>query len=798
MKRSRWTIRLIGGLALTAGAAGGCKQPLLMDPADYQNSVVNAGVFGQVETDPGRPSEPPPVPDGPPPATPLDPTLPPRPFSLKEAIAIALEQGTTGTSALQPGTVNDQLPQFTGRGTTGTDSIRAFAVDPAIAGAEIERSLSKFDARLVSSITWNQNDNPSFSAFQQAFANGDAATFSSAVAKPLPTGGVAGITFSTVYNKLANPPANTGAILPQSYTPRLQFVLEQPLLQAFGVEVNQILPNHPGSFLIPGFRTTGVGTEGILITRLRQDQQRAQFDVYVNQMLLSVEAAYWNLYAAYFNLAAQEEGLKQALDAYTYISRRADAGIARQQQVSQTETQYHQFRGNVVAARTQVLNRERQLRGLLGLRSNAGDRLIPVDEPVIAPFRANPHDLYLEGRQYRPELLTIMQEYKAQQLNLLAQKNLRRPDLRFLGSYDVSGIGRRLDGTGTTGVFNNNAFRSLANNNFNTWQVGLRFDMPIGFRDANAIVRQAELNQKRVAAQMYDAERKLQEVIIERYRTAESSYLQIETARSARKAAENQIQADLALAAAGVVGGAGGQDAATFTLNLLSAQTNLAISTATEYQNIANYNIALAQIEYEKGTIQRYNNVSVNEGALPAHVQKKAADHFAAREAAIPLRERPDAGTLTVPVRTLATPQTPLAATLPTLPAPPQSMGTGVVNPPTPAPAAAAPNRPLLYAPPLGGEPAPAPQPFTPTPMTPAPMTPAPMTPTPTPLGNSYGPAVQGRPQLQPADAPGTFSASGTVTLPTRSRGPATPDTPPPVTMPVTSPGTPVSTPVRQ
>ena len=748
MKRSRWTIRLIGGLALTAGMAGGCKQPLLMDPADYSNTVVNAGAYGRVETNPGQPIDPGPVPNGSNFATPLDPSLPPRAFSLKEAIAVALEQGTVGSSALQPGLVSDQLPQFTGRGTSGTDAIRAFAVDPAIAGAEVERSLSKFDARLTSSITWNQNDNPSFSQFQQAFANGDAATFSSTVAKPLPTGGVAGITFSTQYNKLANAPTNTGQILAQSYTPRLQFVLEQPLLQAFGVEVNQILPNHPGSFLIPGFRTTGVGTEGILITRLRQDQQRAQFDQQVNQMLLNVETAYWNLYAAYFNLAAQEEGLKQALSAFKYVSDRQNAGITRVQSVYQTEVQYHQFRGQVVQARNAVLTRERNLRGLLQLRSNAGDRLVPIDEPIIAPFKADPRELYIEGRQHRPEMLTIMQELKAQQLNVLAQKNLRRPDLRLLGSYDVAGIGRRLDGANEA----DNAFRSLAANNFNTWQVGLRFDMPIGFRDANAIVRQAELNQKRVAAQLYNAEFKLQEVILQRYRDAEQSYLLIETSRSGRKAAENQIQADLRLAIAGIIGGPNQPDATSFTLTLLQAQQNLAIQTANEYQNIANYNIALAQIEYEKGTIQRYNNVSVAEGALPANVAKKAADHFAARSAAIELRERPDANSMALPVQPLGPlPPENLPQTL--LPPPPLSNGTAT----QPA---------LQYAPPPAA-------PSRETPPPPQPLTPPPS-----------GPVAQGRPQLMPADAPGTFMPTGSVVLPTRNtRGPAMPDTP--VSMPV-------------
>ena len=276
--------------------------------------------------------------------------------------------------------------------------------------------------------------------------------------------------------------------------------------------------------------------------------------------------------------------------------------------------------------------------------------------------------------------------------------------------------------------------------------------MPIGFRDANAIVRQAELNQKRVATQLYNAEYKLQEVIFQRYRDAESFYLQIETSRSARRSAEQQIEADQRLLTAGVPGV--NSDPASFTLNLLTAQSNLAISTAQEYQNIALYNIALAQIEYEKGTIQRYNNVSVAEGSLPAHVNKKAADHFAAREAAIPLREKPDAGSVALPMTSLPD----LATPLPTLPPPPMSTGTGAVATPTRC------RMPALA--PSSRDANPEPRPL-------APMAPPPMPVTPT------GPVVQGRPQLQPADAPGTFEATGTVVLPTRiQRGPATPDVP--------------------
>src|SRR6185436_1629309 len=133
----------------------------------------------------------------------------------------------------------------------------------------------------------------------------------------------------------------------------------------------------------------------------------------------------------------------------------------------------------------------RQLRGLMGLRSDDGFRLVPIDEPNLAPFLPDFYEAANEAIAMRPELTLARQDLKAQQLNLMLQKNLRRPDLRSFAQYDVAGLGTRLDGSELVGPNNltpGNAFNSLYNNQFNSWTIGLRLDMPLGFRDANGAV----------------------------------------------------------------------------------------------------------------------------------------------------------------------------------------------------------------------------------------------------------------------------------------------------------------------
>jgi outer membrane protein TolC len=787
---------LLSGL-LGLAALGGCKQQIFLEPADYEGAKQNL-VLAKLESEPYETITPSPVQQGTTPATILDPTRPPRYISLKEAIAIALEQGNTGfpvTSGFAtPGNMNEALPNFTGNGATGTDKINAFALDPAIAGAEIERAVSKFDARWITSMTWNKVDNPTLT-LQQSFSNGDTANFNSTLAKPLPTGGLAGITFSTQYLKLANPPSNPQFVtLGVSYTPQLLFTFEQPLLQGFGVEINQLLPNHPGSQLIPGLRPSGgQGSAGILVTRIRRDQQQAQFNAYVNQMLLNVEGAYWKLYSAYYALAAQEEGMKQSLSGYQYFQARVKGGVTRQQQAFQTQAQYHLFQTQVLSARGDVLQAERQLRGMLGMRSDDGTRLVPIDEPTLVAFRPDYYELANEAMRFRPELTIARQELKARQMDLVLQRNLRRPDLRFLSNYSIQGLGASLDGRNTPLSQNINALQSFGSNQFNNWQLGLRLDMPLGFRDANALVRQAELNLRKTYFALTDAERKTLEFLTQQYRQVIQSHEIIQTRRSQREALQKYIELNQTLLKIGQTGPTA-EAAEGFVANLIQVQRDLAAATASEFQAVADYNIALASLEYAKGTSQAYNNVTISEGPLPPQVAKKATDHFRARDVALKLREHPAA--LPLPPLSQWQPMKNILGPAGTFPPPPG----GFPIPPAPG----SPSIPLVSAP--TGQPA-TPwnpnrtggefQPDTAAAKATLPPPPAPpataTTPQPVTLPTTPAQPIMTAPTTEPAPPAGaTFTPIGRLTLPKRNMGgpPAEPtDAPLPSPKPATTDG---------
>jgi outer membrane protein TolC len=628
----RWTLRVLG-LGLAVSGLVGCKQQLFKREADdqhYRNQALKLGSLTpnlesdtSVSVQPGQWQMPtPPTVD--------NPDRPVRHLTLQEAIAIALEQGTTGFLTLGGGLGQGNENVQAGRGGIFSDSIRVLAFDPAIAGADIEAALAKFDTRLLASQTWSKRDDAPLNLLTN-FQNGDAASFSTSLVKGLATGGVAGITYSVDYLLAA---VNNGFFINPSYRSRLLFQFEQPLLQNYGIEINQLLPNHPGSAQVPRFRPAGGGrVEGILVTRVRFEQAKSEFERNVNHMLLNVEAAYWNLWSAYGALRARDEALVSAYNVWRNLEARM--GLTNPPDLHRARAQFEAFRVARLQALGQVIENERQLRILLGMNDD-GTRLVPIDSPTLTPFEPDWQAAVQEALHNRPELVQARHDLKVRQFDILIQRNLLKPDLRFVANYDLNGVGDSLAGPAfdAAGVFNN-SMGVLALNKFNNWQFGFQLDVPIGYRDAHSALRVARLNLLRSFAALRDNERKVlwqlrnqYSRLVETHRTIQAQYAQLQAAERQRENLEALFREGAAA------------NLPVLLEQILSADRTLNDARAALYRAIADYNTALAAFQFAKGSILQYDNVVISEGPLPECAQVRATEHFRERTAALIARER--------------------------------------------------------------------------------------------------------------------------------------------------------------
>jgi outer membrane protein TolC len=615
----RWKHGVVG-LAFTLAVVAGCKQQCFLTECDYEH-YRQVGLPPQLECDPKASIQPATLAPLPP-STVLDPDRKIRYLSLAEVIATALEQGRIGDQDPLETTltslINIGIP-------ASSDTIRVLALDPAISYEDIEASLARFDAQWTTSMSWTATDEP-LNGLNQ-FNTGTTAILNTSLLKPLPTGGVTGITFSTQYQDLTHPPTGFTLLNP-AYTPRLQFQFEQPLLQGYGIEINQLRASHPGSVLTPFPNASRV--PGILITRLRFDEQRAEFQRRVNFMLRNVEIAYWNLYDSYWTLYSREQAMRQAFEAWKINKARYDAGRISVQDFAQTRAQYESFRAQRLqqlgsgTANDGVLIRERILRALLGMPVEDGTRLVPIDAPTLTPYQPDWATAVNDAMAQRPELFIARQDLKFQQLNLINAKNLLLPDLRFTSTYALNGIGKALDGTVS------NALSSLASDRFVDWTLGLRLNYTLGYRDAHAQVRQARLAVARSYAVLREQEQKAQYGLTDDWRHLFEYYQLIQIQRAQREAAAVQLQARFKEYQAG-----------RGTLDiLLESQRVWADALRLEFDAITQYNNSIVSFEFSRGTIAQFDNVYISEGPLPHCAQERAVEHERERTKAILLRER--------------------------------------------------------------------------------------------------------------------------------------------------------------
>jgi hypothetical protein len=250
---------------------------------------------------------------------------------------------------------------------------------------------------------------------------------------------------------------------------------------------------------------------------------------------------------------------------------------------------------------------------------------VPSDTPVLTPYSPDWATSVQECLALRPELSLIRQELKFRQLDLIRERNQLLPDLRFSSTYDINGIGSRLDGAGV-----DNAHRSLSRNDFHNWALGLRLEVPIGFREAHTSVRIARLQLARTYGILQEQELRAQHFLAQQYNRLIEQYELIRAQRAQREAAATQLEARYKQ----YIAGQGTLDI------LLESQRVWADALRDEFNAVAQYNSALAGFEFAKGTIMEHDNVYIAEGGYPHCAGVRAVEHERERAVACVLRER--------------------------------------------------------------------------------------------------------------------------------------------------------------
>ena len=139
---------------------------------------------------------------------------------------------------------------------------------------------------------------------------------------------------------------------------------------------------------------------------------------------------------------------------------------------------------------------------------------------------------------------------KQREMELIASKNLLLPRLDVGGKYRWLGVGQDLvqqpgvaynPSTGQA-INGTDAFSTLAAGDFQEWELGLNFSMPIGFRQPLAAVRNAQLNLAHDRTILQDQELEVSHQLADVIRDVDTDYVLAQTNFNRFEAAEKQVK----------------------------------------------------------------------------------------------------------------------------------------------------------------------------------------------------------------------------------------------------------------
>jgi outer membrane protein TolC len=590
----------------------------------------------------------------------------------------------------------------------------------------VAAALAAFDAELLLNLNFEKNDrliNNRFLAGTHQLEQ-DKHNYEAGLRKRSATG--TEFTLRHVVDYDAN--NADGNLFPSSWDTRLEAEFRHPLLRGSGVEFNRIAgPNGaPGAI------------NGVVIARINTDISLTDLEVGLRNLVSNVENAYWDLYFAYRDLDAKRQARDGGLALWRSLSAKQGLPGAEDDKLAQAREQYYRFEaevenalsgrlvegtranndtsGGTFRANGGVYVAERRLRLLLGLPLNDERTIRPSQEPSLAKVVFDWDSVASESLTRRAELRRQRLTVRRREMELVANQHFLKPKLDAIGRYRWRGLGHDLLDP-ASGPPLDNAYSTLMSGDYQEWMLGLEFSLPVGFRQAHAAVRNAQLALAREQAVLNEQERQVVHDLSNAITDMERAYKVAQVNLNRRRAALHRLQ---------VLDEKTRQGNVTFVNLTLDAQQRLASAESDFFRSLVEYALAVKNVHIEKGTWKTYHQVFLAEDLTSGSPQGTPV----VRQPAVHVEPSAPPAAEGAPAPPPAVQPGPTAAPSPPAPAPNRPQVVPLQNPsPTPAPPTRAPtpapaarNPPLLdsraneVAPLRIPTPAPAPQTNAPTP----------------------------------------------------------------------------------
>jgi HAE1 family hydrophobic/amphiphilic exporter-1 len=377
----------------------------------------------------------------------------------------------------------------------------------------------------------------------------------------------------------------------------------------------------------------------LLLATAQAQVQSAQLLTSASQTIANVSNTYWDLVAAWRNVAIQEEGLRNAQAQAASNGRLATSGAAAPVDVVESYTQINVFQDNVFAAIQTVGALQTQLKSLI--LGNPADplwtaNLVPTSPVQQLPPEPKLDDLMLTALNNRPEISQLRAQRLVADANRAYAKNQLLPQLDLgvgVTANGFAGVPANLSGTpffqtlggeiadlntlltnynstalpanqipllvpnfGATPAYQSGrlgtSYQNLVDFRFPTYTVSLTLQFPLGNRTAKANYAIANESAKQVALQELALLQRLRGESVNAIAGLRETQARLAAASAARVAAARVLLAEQRRFSAGT----------STTFLVLQRQLDLANTEGRELQAQTSLNKAVVELNRVAGT----------------------------------------------------------------------------------------------------------------------------------------------------------------------------------------------------
>jgi HAE1 family hydrophobic/amphiphilic exporter-1 len=392
------------------------------------------------------------------------------------------------------------------------------------------------------------------------------------------------------------------------------------------------------------------------LARINSQASDAQTLVQASATIAQVQKTYWDLVAAWREVAIQEQALKDTITQQHSNVRMARQGVTAPIDVVQANTQIAVFQENVFSALQAVANLQNLLKS--ELMANPNDplwsaNLVPTTPVLQLPSESSLAVLVTEALKSRPEISQIRSLRASADENLAFAENQTKPQFNVNVGYTSNGfagtvlplssspflqssfqqfvainqliaaVNRTLPPAEQIPALPNTnvpvpsylqggldqSIKNLLSNKFPLYAAGIQVTFPIGNTTAKADLAAAEEQERSVTVQEASTIQRITMDVRNALQAFQSAQVRLLAARAAREASEQVLASEQRRFRAG----------ASTTYLVLQREIELADNRGRELQAQTDLNKAVVDLQQATGTILTANNVTVTnvgEGAL--------------------------------------------------------------------------------------------------------------------------------------------------------------------------------------